>query len=389
MAQARSGDDTGLQDQFFVHMQLPYSSSQQTGNHAHHFNQKTFEKWLEGLDDTNMTLLVDSLTSNTRSYNRHQFNFNAIKETISLSHEDIALLNDYSITYLGGGNSRNFLVTNLTSGCKQVLKLENGTINPVGQTNHLKEKLAGTAYADVILETRVNKTVILPVLKWRVQCIDFCAGKDIYCIRESCQDDDATLRYAHILYSQMTDFLVEAIKHDTLHLDIKNSNWLLDDKSRLKIADTKAFIPITNGIINEEHFDKEGYWLVHTPSISPPEFYDLSGGYSADAASVFMLGKNMYEFLTNQRLHPDNEDATTFDFSAKIFQTPQGKIYEDIIRKAVKSDSKERITLSIVQQSLDKIKNMNPEQTTSFKRELILIKSDTDDNLKDPLSKSM
>ncbi len=162
-------------------------------------------------------------------------------------------------------------------------------------TQSLGEERQGTA----ILNPRTLETLTATVV-----ITDFCPGGDlktkakkIHAAKKSPTEIIAsTLNY----YRQMAAAMLELQTKGFAFPDAKNSNWLIDDNDQLKIADTKSFLFI-------EPPDKlifkvpDNLWLnlVYTLTHVPKELLETKNPCSADKMHTYMLGKNVYQFLTD------------------------------------------------------------------------------------------
>ncbi len=205
-------------------------------------------------------------------------------------------LKSHTISFLGGGNSKNFKVTNTLTGKIFILKVDErlGTIKTAEM--YLRERSLKNVLTKVYAERsgkilnaekkNVVKTLIVT---------DFCQGSDLESLAEQTLSDEKRLELALIIYSQMATILTNIVNDGNAFPDMKNANWLIENDS-LFIADCKSFVFINNQ--HEINFNLPqnrflGY--ISTKFLNPPEKWPLI----ADSLHAYMFGKNLYQFLTN------------------------------------------------------------------------------------------
>ncbi|MFJ1268275.1 hypothetical protein ACD661_06880 [Legionella lytica] len=267
-------------------------------------------------------------------------------------------LHTHTIMSLGGRNSHNFKITNTYTGHNLVLKID------------FREKYP--RHADIHLRKRSLENVCTPIwaerdasfLNQKGQCItrtllvtDYCQGSDLESYAQFSRPLSELITLALNIYLQMASLLRNIVLDGCAFTDMKNSNWLLNN-GVLKLADTKSFLFIDeSGLLNMSI--PENYWfygVTGTIDLIPPELNcRLPPPSSADKAHTFMLGKNLYQFLTKV---PDLDDVIgeKTDFSAPIFLTPSGVLLKELIIKLTQEDSKLRPSMSEVISELTKIK---------------------------------
>ena len=96
------------------------------------------------------------------------------------------------------------------------------------------------------------------------------------------------------------------------------------------------------------------YWyrLLHTPHISPPEL-SKQEPWDVGAAHAYILGKNLYQFLTGcgERYLKENE----FFFHQPVFATEEGALLKQLIEQLIQPDPKQRISLEDALLTLTKL----------------------------------
>ncbi len=284
--------------------------------------------------------------------------------------ESKAFWNEHSIQYLDGINSRIFIIKD-SQNQESVLKVENRKNVPKTVLNKMLSALKDVL-TPIITEqqaTFINSKGI-PITR-TLQVTAFCTGGNLIQHADKISNDDKKITSALNIYSQMTQILIKMGENNATHTDMKNTNWIIDQNERVKIADTKGFAPTENGIFRvENHTNRWHLGRVHTPYMDAPERQNqLTVGFSADKAHSYMLGKNLYQFLSgcSDDYLEDKHDATPpdeqvmknlssadkyvlhtqqYDFNLPIFKTEHGIELKALIQKMIKPDPNDRISLA-------------------------------------------
>lgn len=271
----------------------------------------------------------------------------------------------HRIRALGGSNSKNFVIQNIRTLEQQVLKIENRLGNPKQPEralentkntillsaltpNHAERQ---TLYFDFNANQQVSRTLLVT---------DFCSGSNVETYCENIPNTDAKIIQAISINLRMAEILQGMQAEQRAFPDMKNTNWLIDDKNHVRLADRKAFIATdSNGNI-PPNAD-----VIQTAYMSAPEIlYNSPDFHSAEKMHVYMLGKNLYQTLTgcsykdfykNKFSNHVRTDASELDFSAAIFQTPQGAELKQLIQSTVLNNPNKRLSLDEYQARLKKI----------------------------------
>lgn len=173
---------------------------------------------------------------------------------------------------------------------------------------------------------------------------------------------DKLISSAADYYQQMATILLEMEAMGVAFPDAKNTNWLIDSDHRLKISDTKSFLacsPLTATIDRNDPQNKQ-IALVRSSHLRPDDF-DRSV-FSADKMHGYMLGKNLYQFLTSRKsedmLDITSTATSTYsfkdeDFKHPIFQTDEGLQMKVLIQHLVQPKPEDRISLAIALEQLN------------------------------------
>ncbi|KTD56363.1 serine/threonine protein kinase [Legionella santicrucis] len=264
-------------------------------------------------------------------------------------------LNKNSISYLGGNNSKNFKITPNDGSSPYVLKIENRLGMPKYPVHYLRQNALKEVLTPECAERQSKSGLNLVVT-------DFCSDGNLLTHSKNHGSDDLNrIKAAHHLYTQMLHIVMEMSQHGCAFPDKKNTNWMVE-KNKLKISDTKSFFPYKkDGSIDSDTINKTtGGSFVTTQCLNPPEFktrLELGAPISAEKMHAFMLGKNLYQYLTQctlDELHGIN-DAFQFNFHYPIFQSHEGKKLMALIQDLVKYDPKNRISLYDAANRLDNL----------------------------------
>ncbi|MDR3503390.1 MAG: hypothetical protein P4L79_12505 [Legionella sp.] len=267
-------------------------------------------------------------------------------------------LHTHTIMSLGGVNSHNFKITNTRSGKNLVLKIDFREKYPRHADIHLRKRSLENvctpiwAERDARFVNNKNQQITRSLL-----VTDYCQGSDLENHAQLSRPINELISLALNIYLQMANLLRNIVRDGCAFTDMKNSNWLIDN-GVLKLADTKSFLFIDeSGLLDMTIPDN--YWfygITGTVDLIPPELNcRMPPPSSADKAHTFMLGKNLYQFLTRA---PDLDDVIgkKTDFSDPIFLTPSGTLLKSLIEKLTQEDSKQRPSMDEVINELTKIK---------------------------------
>ena len=262
-------------------------------------------------------------------------------------------LSTHQITYLGGGNSSNFKVTRLRDNSHVVLKIDNRLDTPRRVEAHLRAEL-GDCFAKIDAErqvscideegTRIGRTLIVT---------EYCSGGDAGTYGAHLSTDDKEKKAAP-LFEQMAAIMLRIQEQRCIFPDAKITNWLVDGDNKLCIADTKSFLFTDNkgdyysDIPGNEYCD-----FIQTKAFTPPEFYNPL--VNAENCHAFILGKNLYNFLTDEITNKNN--GADFDFDYPIFKRPLGSLYRDLIVGLIKPQAAARMNIKEAQNQLFIISN--------------------------------
>lgn len=262
--------------------------------------------------------------------------------------------------FLDGNNSKNFEI-NYPDSHSEVLTLENRLDFPCVITSKMRSNLS-----DLIPEVRAKRAVTFEddtsgVINRSVVLNDYCVGRDLE-LHTRGLSQDKKIEYALILYAQMAKSVLRLQDNQLIFPDMKNANWLLNDKGQLVILDTKSFLYMNHkGKIDTtlpENQWHNGFIQDHgvmayeiAQRLNHREPID---GIDVDKLHSFAMGKNIFQYLTECT---NEELATnTLPFEGKaIFQTPQGIALRTLIESMTSNDIKTRPSIKSVLMTLNEI----------------------------------
>lgn len=282
------------------------------------------------------------------------------------------------IEYLGGGNSSNFKITNNLTSQNSVLKVENRMAMPKTKSRLLTDYLLPERFTKTFAERPTSFNLGTQTVSRTISINEYCAGGDLLSHSQA-QKQSGFWRYltnrvtpaeiqarnkaATHIYLQMTETLATMQKNGILFPDMKNTNWLMDTSGALRIADTKSFLPITKlPPTNEKPQQKDsndvwyGNGIILSDSVAPPYF----GRETVDQTHAFMLGKNLYQYLTgcSEFYLFQKTNHEDLDFSHAVFKGATGKKFREIIEKTVIPRTSSRQKLAEVATQLTTIQMM-------------------------------
>jgi serine/threonine protein kinase len=261
----------------------------------------------------------------------------------------ITMLHDHLIIFCGGKNTRNFKITSRKDHSSIVLRIG----NPLDTPSSLAEAIATDDSTHVlttnIARQRVISTDDSGLCSTRTMIItEFCAGGNLLSYSAIQSSHDNKLQSALKFYKQMGTIL-EAFTHKGwVFADPKNSNWIVDQSGHLRISDTKSFLTAdSSGLIDMNSPANRWRKIIHTRHMCPPEFYSQPLQFDLDKMYSFMLGKNLYQYLTlchSMELFEKN-DADLYSFNFPIFDSAQGQQFLILIKQMVKPNPLDRISI--------------------------------------------
>ncbi|WP_058534663.1 hypothetical protein [Legionella saoudiensis] len=297
---------------------------------------------------------------------------NGLYDTEDFSTEAInfrKFLRDHEVSYLGGGNSKNFKVVNRDNGNEAVLKIDCRLDMPRNVEAHLREKIPGS-FAPIAAERQVCGYDAEGEFVSRTMLVtDFCKGGSVNEHRNTLLTEQELQKSTGKIFEQMTSTLLDIQEARCMFPDAKITNWLVDANGKVQLADTKSFL-----FTDEKQQYKEGALpgnkycsMLRTGGFMPPELDDSS--VSADAVHAYILGKNLYYYASGRIGKGD--DAADFRFDGPGFSGPMGKEYREIVEGLVKPDPSERMK---VREALDRLFMVNNPEFKSVFTELKALK---------------
>lgn len=269
---------------------------------------------------------------------------------------------------LSSGNCLNLLSTSVDGGKKEVLKLDARMNRPKTVEEHLRNEgvdFLAPIHAERYVNGEYNSGII--------SAVDFYGYGSLFNYRAK-EPDDALKKTTQIFQFMAQTFL-KMEQENTVFPDAKLDNWLIDQSGKICIADTKSLAFSTNGRViygleggNKEILDSR-YDLIKTPGFTPPEFQADQGGYRADAAHAYLLGKNLYYYLNGANMIVDGKlkfegaivDITekTHTINKELFTGIPGEMYKTLIQSLTKEEPGRRLSLEQAAVRLEAIEHIN------------------------------
>ena len=296
----------------------------------------------------------------------------------------VFLLN-HQISYLGGGNSKNFKVENIDNnddincGSTSVLKVDCRLDQTRTAEAYLRKK-SDVCFTPIESERLVNGNDPNGVPLTRTMLVtDFCNGGSLFDERIKAATIKEIVDNTCDRFEQMANHLLNIQRAGCIFPDAKAINWLVDEQGNIKIADTKSFLfTDSNGNCTLSIPENKYAKFLSSQDFEPPEAADVPYGSTCNADSVhaFILGRNLHYYTTGQNPDIKKTDGHDLDFSSndiikKIFNTTQGKQIRTLIEALVKSNPADRMSIQDAVNELFIIKN--PECRKIF-RELNALK---------------
>lgn len=270
-------------------------------------------------------------------------------------HEYQDFLGNNAINFLGGGNSLNFMVTPTNGTPPYVLKIENRLGMPKEVADYLNRHSLKNILTNVLVERKITGFKDGYFITRNIIITEFCNYGDLV-TQSASVPKEQKIELALNIYTQMAHILLNVAEDKCAFTDMKNSNWLLDSKGKLRLADTKSFIPTgQDGFVIELDNESAGYGLAYSAFMHPPDFNNTI--FSADNVHSFMLGKNLYQYLTDcdsDYLY-DKNSSSQYSFDSLVFQTSAGKKLKHLITELINPNPNARLTMKQIIERLEDI----------------------------------
>lgn len=284
----------------------------------------------------------------------------------------------YQIKCISAGNAKNFILTPLDPNVPKFIiriddRLGGARANDAEiRKTELAKFLTPIAGTRLISSGKFNPTILITTVCPNGNPLDH--AKNNVTIVEKIQG-------ASEIYSQMAHIFLRMQAHNVFCPDGKNENWLLDDKNQLCVADNKSWMFSKDGYHDiDETFSKNCLAYGAQPSlianIGFMPSYINNQRFEIDKMHCYMLGNNMYQYLTgcsNALLH-----SGVLDFDEPVFKTPDGQQFVEMIKACRKGTTTVLSILGV----LNTIKENNQQYKERYNN---LISQDLN---RDPLSEA-
>lgn len=212
--------------------------------------------------------------------------------------------------------------------------------------------------------------------RYRADIINLCSGGNLQTsAQQEGRNDLKVTTNALNYYQQMATIYTAFERQNVGFPDGKNTNWLIDSGGRLRITDCKSLItlPWEAGIATAVH--------MRMPEYQPGFQGHKEPIISMDKMNAYIIGKNLYHYLTNcsvnslidpkfkgeisaktKHAESNGYDAKNFDFSASIFKGVVGEGLRDIILNTVNPEPSQRLSVQEIQSRLEKLESLNLQQ---------------------------
>ena len=275
-------------------------------------------------------------------------------------------LRTHEINFLGGKRSKNFKITgipDITNVGRQivyVLKVDNRLDAP----REIDASIRESSIRDVLIPNGTERQASMEsskeVITRTLLVTEYCEGGSLedHSLRKT--NNTKKINSALDIYSQMGGILKKISNDNYAFPDMKNSNWLIDKNGLVRIADTKSFLFSEDGKYDRYNSKNRWFSFSISPFIAPPEVEgeNWKEPFSTDKMHAYMLGKNIYEYLSGPACENllGKHNGKDFSFGATVFKTEEGQQLKKLIIDLVKPDPTARISVSEALSRLDKIK---------------------------------
>lgn len=254
---------------------------------------------------------------------------------------------NFSLTFLGGKNSKNFLVHPVL-GEPQVLRIYKRFRNTAEASMHLGNRVLiddlATNYAERVASFESNHETQLI----NIAASEFIVNGNLISY-SSGLTTKARLNTALNFYSQMALILMKIEDENCAFPDLKNSNWLVAADAKIKIGDDKSLIIAQNKTIGL----KQGNVIIFSPFTCPPEVKNKEGqinfknAVNVSRIHAYGLGINLYQYLTQKpnSYFTASLEGSAFDFSDEIFLDETGQELRNLILELLEPAEEYRLSI--------------------------------------------
>lgn len=310
--------------------------------------KRNFQEFIASMSSEKLAHLVKILDGN--DFNAMRLGLNTLYPSSDISIEAQyfrSLMQEYTIDFLGGGNSKCFKITEMNpTGQPLVLKIDNRMSNP-----RLTEvKLGRGALLDILpvkyLDRKITYTANGEDKTRGVVVMDYYPQGDLRNYLSTILHWDERRDKAIQIYKQMAEILIAIENAEAAFPDAKNHNWLVDNTGHLVIADTKSFIPVLKGKVNRSYLNNGYYSYTNTYHMNSKKvkayLKEARDFLPVDELHAYMLGKNLFQFLTGYKSNGLNDLESWFklshiDFEQELFRDEIGKALKQLILGLVSS----------------------------------------------------
>lgn len=302
-------------------------------------------------------------------------------------------LKSNEISFLGGGNSKNFKITPNDGNPPYVLKIENRMGMPKAPVVHLRNNSLKDTLTPVMAERQstveTTRTIYRlgddgedvaiirpgPSITRTILTTEFCTGGNLVEHSKKHGEDEIGLQKrtsaALNIYGKMLSTLIGISNDGCAFPDMKNTNWLVGVNGEPEIADTKSFVFCNEqGELDLSQIEskKTGGTVLSSDHVNPREIGHTLFQYepiSADKMHAYMFGKNLYQYVTgcsdsalflvsaSTNKNPLFSSRDYFDLP--IFKTKEGIELKGLITALISLDPSKRISLVEAQEQLNRI----------------------------------
>lgn len=277
------------------------------------------------------------------------------------------LLNGFNVTFLGGGNNRNWRAENPETGAQFVIRVEKADdpntdysiVNEIKNDETIKNNLAQDYfyYPARLLgqDKRFGDRDI------NVAISEFCPNGDLFnhLLRkiERNPGQEHSLRSSDTLdaIEQVAKIASDFNQRNLGYMDIKATNFLKRSTGEVITADVKS-------VVRTEEDNRVRLSDIST-TISPPEYYHgKESSVNANSYMAYQIGLMAYDLMVSTREHNAQEDLFALlnnrssldnnlplNFDLPVFNTPAGKEIKVFIQTMLEPKPESRLSLEQIQ----------------------------------------
>ena len=324
-----------IRSKLFQQLQVEYANCSVTNLFGNGSEPLSLSAILTNMSPDKVDQMMAILETKTSHNKLGEYLSSTLYDTDSSSEAEAFLrfFQKHEIEFLGGNNSKNFKVTD-GKGSDQVLKIENrGGMSKTVEAQLRKEH--SDLFAPILAERHAYFGKDNMNISRTLLVTEFYNEGSVLSHSQQQKDVNERMNQGAKIFAQMSHALLKISASNGVFSDCKIENWLVNNEGKVIISDTKSLDSTTGGM---------GFYMnpgsIVTLPYNPPELQS-GKNYDADKFHAYILGMNLYQYLTGSP-----EPQKPVDLHAKFDSLPNGAAYIELIEGLTKEAPQERMSVS-------------------------------------------